>query len=246
MKYEPIPGQTHNPSEEETMSVIRSVLTESAEPTPSRSTTRAERKAERKTASDDCITNDNTDGSKLRAFVERNSETHPQRRASDLPELHPQVDVVEKQRFQMPKLGAAVVGFFAPMISKVRSFKPSTRLVALLSMALLVALRPHWFVITGVLVVALLVASFLMLGSQRIWRMAVGWLNRVEARDPARAERLRVSLDGFACRWDSILDVFPDGMVDGLYMPDLQAMQNAEEAHTAAVDARLNQMAQES
>lgn len=246
MKYEPIPGQAHNPSEEETMSVIRSVLTEAEEPAPRRRAHRAGRKA----AAVEGVSEDGSVAQKSRAFVERTAQPNLHRRADDLPELHVAEDGADNVKtgrsFRMPKIGAAFSGFLAPVFAKLRGFRPSTRHIALLSMALLVVLRPHWFVISGILAVALFVATFLILGSDRIWRMVVAWLNHVEARNPARAARLRTRLDGFACRWDAILDLFPDGMVDSLYMPDLQAMQDADAAHNAAVETRLNQMAHDS
>ena len=137
-------------------------------------------------------------------------------------------------------------GAASSVIARLRTFRPTLRHLALASLALLVVLRPHWFVVTGALVVALIVGAFMLFGSDRIWRMVLAHLARVEARNPDRAAVLRTRLDRFACRWDAILDFFPDGMVDGLYMPDLQAMQDGEAAHTEAMAARLERMVHES
>ena len=245
MTYEPIPGKPHNPSEEETMSVIRSVLTELEEPAPSRKARRAERKAQAFGQVNPPTPAPSSDEEQPRAFVERTMAKTERRRASDLPELNdaPVEDAPKPRKAQTPKTVGMIGSHLRAVAAKVRAFRPTTRHIALLSMALLVVLRPHWFVITGVLVVALFVGTFLILGSDRIWRAVIGWLNHVEVRNPDRATRLRDRLDRFACRWDAILDVFPDGMVDGLYMPDLQAMQDADEAHTQAMAARLNRMA---
>ena len=38
------------------------------------------------------------------------------------------------------------------------------------------------------------------------------------------------------------LDRFPDGMVDGLYLPDFQSIQVTDEQHDAVVDARLSRL----
>ena len=65
----------------------------------------------------------------------------------------------------------------------------------------------------------------------------------MDARNPVRGVLLREHMDRFACGWDSSLDRFPDGMVDGLYMPDLQAMESAEAAHSYAMAQRLARMA---
>lgn len=244
MKYEPIPGQAHNPSEEETMSVIRSVLTEAEEPAPSRKAIRAERKAH--AHKEQAATGDVENSS--HAFVERAADPHTRRRATDLPELeaasHTSAPTPRKRR--MPKGVAALGGLLSRPLSALRGFRPSAWHLALISMALVVALRPHWFVITSVLIIALVVGTFLILGADRIWRLVLTWLNHVEARNPARAARLRTRLDRFACRWDAILDVFPEGSVDGLYMPDLQAMQDADEAHLEALSARLDRMVHDS
>lgn len=244
MKYEPIPGQAHNPSEEETMSVIRSVLTEAEGPAPSRKAIRAERKAH--AHQEEAATGGVENAS--HAFVERAADPQTRRRATDLPELetasHNPASAPRKRR--MPKAVAALGGLLSRPLSALRGFRPSTWHLALISLALLVALRPHWFVITGVLIIALVVGTFLIFGADRIWRLVLTWLNNVEAHNPARAARLRMRFDRFACRWDAILDVFPDGSVDGLYMPDLQAMQDADAAHLEVLSARLDRMAHDS
>ncbi|WP_415401653.1 hypothetical protein [Tateyamaria sp. SN3-11] len=231
MTYTLIPGQSHTASEEETLSMIRSVLTEDTEPTPKRKRARkaAAPKAEVQTA-----------------FVERSEDPNPRRRAEDLPELEQVAEPTQQPRTSRgPGLGARLKPLLAAPIARVRAFRPTTRHLAIVSVLLLLVVRPHWFVIGAVLMLALVIGTFLILGSDRIWRGVLSVLTRIEARNPARAQELRTKLDGFAYRWDAVLDIFPDGMVDGLYMPDFQAMQEAEEAHAEAVGARLERMMHE-
>jgi len=233
MPYEPIPGQPQHATDEETMSVIRAVLTEAEEPEPTRKATRTARRA------------DKAQGAQSRAFVEKTTEPNPRRRADDLPPLQacPPEDPPIARARPMAKAAGVAVWAVSAITRPVRAFRPTTRHLALASLALLIALRPHWFVISGVAVIAIVVGAFLIIGSDRIWRMVLAYLNRTEVRNPARAARLRVRLDRFAWRWDGILDWFPDGMADALYMPDFQGMQNADAAHTDAMSKRLTRMA---
>ena len=240
MKQE-LPGQSHNPSEEETMSVIRSVLTEAEEPDANRKASRAERKAAaRANASSETNT-----GSKVRAFVERTIQPNPRRRAADLPELNAAEETAPKRATRMPKVGAALGGGMAPLIARLRGFRPTTRQIAFLSLALLVVLRPFWFVVVGVSLLVVVAGSFMIFGSDRVWGVVLALLDRVEAISPKRADRLRDRLDDFACRWDSFLDRFPEDYVEAFYMPDLQAMKEADDAYHAALDSRIDRMAQD-
>lgn len=232
MPIQHIPGQTHNPTEEETMSAIRSILIDVESPKPSRSAAR--RAPVRAHAENIC---------EPRAFVEQTHVPNPQRRALDLPELNSAEAPTDRRAFTMPKWSMPLGRPLARVFVKVRSFRPSLRLVALLCMALLIVSRPHWFVISGVLIVTVLVGTFLFLGSDRIWRMIMAGLNTMEVRNPERAARIRTRLDRLAFGWDQILDFFPERLVEGLYMPDLQAMQDAEAAHAAVLEARLDRMA---
>lgn len=235
MTHKPMSGQSHTPSEEETMSMIRSVLTEGDASTKS---TRAQRRARTTAATD-------TGKQPLRTGIEQTHSPDAARRAGKAQDAKTPTRPVagKSRRFAMPYAVRSVTERVWRSSARLRAFRPSTRHVALVSVALLVVVRPHWFVIAAILTAALLIGAFLTLGSDRIWRMVVAGLARVEIRNPDRAARLRVRLDRFACRWDAILDVFPEGSVDGLYMPDLQAMQNADDAHTRAMSARLDRMA---
>ncbi|WP_299146875.1 hypothetical protein [uncultured Tateyamaria sp.] len=214
MTYTLMPGQSHEISDEDMMSVIRSVLTEDvpSDPAPKRSAKTIHR-----------------------AFT-------PRRRTDDLPEIAQQ----EEERPAKPRRPVLRMDALARTVARIRAFRPSTRHLAIVSTLLLVVVRPHWFVIAAVLIVTLVVGVFLLIGSDRIWRGIVARLARIEVANPERAARLRTRLDRFACRWDAILDMFPDGMVDSLYMPDLQEAEDAEAQHADAVAARMRRMAEES
>ncbi|WP_299288741.1 hypothetical protein [uncultured Tateyamaria sp.] len=213
MTYTFMPGQSHEVSDEDTMSMIRSVLTEDApsEPAHKRGV--------------DAI---------QRAFA-------PRRRADDLPEIAQQEEE-RPAKTHRPLLPTVAI---SQSVARIRAFRPTSRHLAIVSTLLLIVLRPHWFVIAAVLILTLVVGAFLLIGSDRIWRGVVARLAKIGVNDPDRAAHLRARLDRFACRWDAILDMFPDGMVDSLYMPDLQAVEDAEALHAAAVAARMSRMAQE-
>jgi hypothetical protein len=234
MSYRLIPGYPDKTSEEETLSMIRSILVE--EPAEKPRVTPRKIVAKGKSAV-------------KRTFVKRVSARL--RGAAALPELEAAEAPEPPKRRPLAEVGKLISSFsvggaFQHIYNRFRNFQPTTRHLAIVSTLLLVIVRPHWFVIGIVLALALVIGTFLALGAERIWRAVQAHLRRVEARDPARAVVLRDRLDRFACRWDAILDLFPDGMVDELYMPDLQAMEDADKAHNEAVAARLNRMTQES
>ncbi|WP_299049207.1 hypothetical protein [uncultured Tateyamaria sp.] len=240
MTYTLIPGESCTASDEETMSTIRSVLTENTAPpqqvTPRAAPARAPAPDPARDTAPAAAAPEAT-----RAFVDRTVDDAPRRRASDLPNLETAKQTANRRPGLLSRLGMSL----ARPVGALRGFQPTTRHLALASVALLCVVRPHWIVIGTVLMLAMVLGAFMVLGSDRIWHGVLAWLDRVEARDSARACELRGKLDSFACRWDGILDIFPDGMVDSLYMPDFQAMQQAEIDHQQVVSDRLNRMAQE-
>ncbi|MFK7874462.1 MAG: hypothetical protein AB8B71_01590 [Paracoccaceae bacterium] len=93
------------------------------------------------------------------------------------------------------------------------------RIVILVLLAGLV-LAPNVVIVGGLCLTFITVGAFLLFSARRIWRF-VAWIARAYAgSDPVRADRVYDRLDRFALRWDGLLDRFPDGMVDQLYMPD--------------------------
>lgn len=226
MTYTLIPGQPHTASEEETLSMIRSVLTEDVQPEPAKKRTQkqvAKRVAEPEAAPV--------------------AEEQP-RRTDAFPDLEAEepAPAKRKARRARPTINMRVL---TRPIAALRAFRPTTRHLAIVSVLLLIVVRPHWFVIGVVLMLAAVIGAFMTLGADRIWHRVLKRLERVEAKDPARATELRTKLDHFAYRWDGFLDLFPDGMVDSLYMPDFQTLGQSEERHTNAMSERLARMGQE-
>ena len=111
--------------------------------------------------------------------------------------------------------------------------KPTRKHLALAALAALVVFKPFW--VLGFIGVSLLLLAlaFAAIGGETIWRGVMLALHQLSDRDPERAINLRRRLDRFAVKWDAFLDRFPDGSVDGLYMPDFQVL-SAEEARNEA------------
>ncbi len=103
-------------------------------------------------------------------------------------------------------------------------------------------LYPALIVIPAVLTLFVVVGSFLFFGADRVWATVSRALAWYAARRPARAARLFARLDAFAVRWDAVLDRFPEGSVDGLYLPDLATVSERSRREDAALDERLARM----
>ncbi|MBM1816650.1 hypothetical protein [Pseudosulfitobacter pseudonitzschiae] len=127
-------------------------------------------------------------------------------------------------------------------ILRARKFRPSCRQILWATLALIVLLRPAWIVLMLVLGAFLILGVFVAFGADRVWSGAVDLLKWYIARAPERGARLVERMDRFACRWDKLLDRFPDGWVDGLYLPDLQSLLEADDRHDAVLATRLQRM----
>ncbi|UWR22939.1 hypothetical protein [Sulfitobacter sp. S190] len=130
----------------------------------------------------------------------------------------------------------------APMLDKVRSYRPTRRHIILAALLLVVVLRP-WLVLGLVFLSLFILAGvFLMMGYDGFWHGAMKLGRWYANRRPARAAELHRKLDAFAMRWDAVLDRFPEGTVDGLYLPDFGEMATAQARHDEAVDRRLTDL----
>lgn len=121
-------------------------------------------------------------------------------------------------------------------------FRPKAKHIALGVFVLLLLFRPGLVFWTLALTVFTILGLFLVLGYDGFWQtvMKIGrWYAR---RNPQHAARLHTKLDGFAVKWDMVLDHFPDGTVDGLYMPDFGELATAESRYDAALDRRFADM----
>ncbi|MCZ4368120.1 hypothetical protein [Sulfitobacter dubius] len=120
--------------------------------------------------------------------------------------------------------------------------RPSPRAVMLSLFALAVILRP-WLVLSVVFIaVFVTLGVFLALGYDGFWGRALALGRWYAARRPERAAALHAGLDAFAMKWDAVLDRFPEGMVDGLYLPDFGEMAAAETRHDEALDRRFDSL----
>lgn len=94
------------------------------------------------------------------------------------------------------------------------------RLILLTGFAVLVVQYPYWVLGAVAAWFMLAIGAFLTIGADRVWT-ALEWLVHGYARmRPSAAVGTYAWLDSVAFRWDAVLDCFPDGMVDSLYMPD--------------------------
>ena len=130
-------------------------------------------------------------------------------------------------------------------VARVLAYRPTARHLALVTLALIVVLRPWVVVSFSLLLAGSLIGTFLFLGADRFWRKLLTVISWVGARHPQVAVDMRMALDRAALRWDAFLDRFPDGWVDGLYMPDFRALAQADELHAAAMTARLERLRDE-
>lgn len=147
-----------------------------------------------------------------------------------------------KSKAKRPKPPRAATGIGARLRAAVTGYRPTPRHIVLASLALVVLFRP-WLML-GVVFFALflITAVFLILGYDGFWRRAMGLARWYARRHPSRAVELHRKLDAFAMRWDAVLDRFPEGSVDGLYLPDFGDLAEAEAKHDAALDRRFSDL----
>lgn len=128
------------------------------------------------------------------------------------------------------------------LLEPITSYRPTPKHIALGALALLVLFRP-WLVV-GVIVISgfVMLCTFLILGYDGFWERAIAFGRWYARRSPDRAARLHRKLDDIALRWDTFLDRFPEGWVDGLYLPDFGELATADARHDAVLDKRLSEM----
>lgn len=134
---------------------------------------------------------------------------------------------------------AALAGRAAEAKASVLGYRPTVKHMLIAAAVLLVVFRP-WLVVAIVLFnIVLLIGVFLVLGYDGFWKKAMA-LGRWYARKrPQKSAELHKKLDRFAMRWDEILDRFPEGTVDALYMPDFSELEQADARHDAVMARRL-------
>lgn len=151
-----------------------------------------------------------------------------ERSAARFEEVRPQSDVSNRRG-----------GMISQMKSRATGYRPTRKHLIIGAAAVLLLLRP-WLVVGLVfLLVMTIVCVFLIVGYDGFWQRVVGLGRWYAARNPEKADRLNQKLDRFAMKWDSFLDRFPEGTVDGLYLPDLADLAKAEVRHDEALDRRF-------
>lgn len=136
-------------------------------------------------------------------------------------------------------------GIKGRIVDRLSSYSPRPAHGALVAFVLLVLLRP-WLVIGLMFVTAFIfVGILLMMGFDGFWQGVVKAVRAYSKRFPARGARLQGRLDAFAMKWDAVLDRFPAGTVDGLYLPDFAHLAEAEDRHDEALARRLDRLREE-
>lgn len=155
--------------------------------------------------------------------------------------LRSKADPVAKPVDESPNDIAADVEPKPSMMERLRgiSYRPSRKLVIWAVIVSLIVLRPHVFVIGTIVLLVSLGAAFAIFGSEAVWSGVMRLFARYATYAPNRAARFATRMDTFALRWDALLDRFPDGAVDGLYLPDFQSLHKADERHAAVMSERL-------
>jgi hypothetical protein len=125
------------------------------------------------------------------------------------------------------------------LVAHIKSYRPKKSHLALASLALIIFFRP-WLVI-GLALIAVFITFgvFLMVGYDGFWQGVIKAGRCYAKRRPSRAAAVHKKLDRFAVRWDAFLDRFPEGTVDGFYLPDFGQLDTAEARHDAALNRRL-------
>tara|TARA_R110002094_G_scaffold53486_4_gene64794 strand:- start:1060 stop:1737 length:678 start_codon:yes stop_codon:yes gene_type:complete len=126
--------------------------------------------------------------------------------------------------------------------SRIAGFRPSAKHILLGGIVVLIVFRP-WLIL-GLLALStfVMVGVFLILGYDGFWRRAMAVARWYARRRPSRAAALHSKLDRFAMKWDGVLDRFPEGTVDGLYLPDFGYLAEADARHDAALDRRFEKL----
>jgi hypothetical protein len=139
-----------------------------------------------------------------------------------------------------PKTSALLARAKARMVG----YRPSPKHIVFACLALLVIFRP-WLVLGIVLLCAFIVAGvFLILGYDGFWLRSMALAQWYARRRPARSAELQRKIDTFTMKWDAMLDRFPEGSVDGLYLPNFGDLAEAEARHDAALDRRFESLRQ--
>jgi hypothetical protein len=128
------------------------------------------------------------------------------------------------------------------LVGKLSKYRLKPMHVALVAILLIAVIRP-WLVL-GLFLITLfvIVGVFLIIGFDGFWQNVLRVSRWYAKRNPERAVAVHARLDRLAMRWDAVLDRFPEGMVDSLYLPDFGELAAADHRHDEAMERRLTGM----
>lgn len=226
----------------DSLSAIRSILTEEEKPAPRRKTQRSERV--------------NAEAVPVKVSISRKSDAFPPLESAEADEDASIAAIKPKRGFSFrrkaakpkranpkpsapPRQASTAAGEGNGIMDRIRAYRPTVAHIVLACLALFVLMRP-WLVVGLLLLsVVVLVGVFLIAGYDGFWQGVVNVSRWYAKRRPSRAAAIHARLDRFAVGWDSILDRFPEGTVDALYLPDFGDLAQADARHGEALDRRL-------
>ncbi|MEM7520430.1 MAG: hypothetical protein AAF307_05270 [Pseudomonadota bacterium] len=164
----------------------------------------------------------------------------PAPRMQPVSERRPAASAAFEEVAPQEAIKARSSGRISRVKARLTGYRPTSKHILVALAALIVFFRP-WLVV-GLVFIALMatVCVFLIFGYDGFWQRVLGFARWYADRRPARAQELHRKLDSFALKWDAFLDRFPEGTVDGLYLPDLSDLAKADARHEEAVDRRLS------
>ncbi len=101
---------------------------------------------------------------------------------------------------------------------------------------------PGTLLLLGLLLAGGLAWFYTVAGYDAFWRVLMRPLRWYLARNPHRAFVVHRRLDRFAYHWDAVLDLFPEGYVAALYLPDVSDIAALAEQNKTGIDLRVNAM----
>ncbi|MFK7938534.1 MAG: hypothetical protein AB8B82_04085 [Roseovarius sp.] len=112
--------------------------------------------------------------------------------------------------------------------ARIAGYRPTLKHIAIAGFVLVMVLRP--WLIPGILFVTFWVGliAWLTVGPDRMMEIISNGWDRLSARNPAMAERMRQRGDAFALRFDAMLDRLPDSWAEKLALPDMSKPVHAD------------------
>lgn len=133
-----------------------------------------------------------------------------------------------------------------PQVRRTLFIRP--RHVAVVALTLFAVFRPvimlqAILLLLSPIIVLLIFVS--IVGVAGFWRRSRSLHQRIKARNPKLAERLRKGFYDGADTWDAMMDRMPTRMPEAAYAPDFHAEAAAEAAHERALEKRFARLRDE-